>query len=499
MDTIEIGFGEKRRILFVSFLAALLFLLPAAASAEEAATRHAAERKNPHTDIECLHCHRVVPVKGKSSWKEILAGLAKDPVDLCRECHLATEVQHHPVQTKTERKLPEGLPLSGSGEVVCSTCHDVHLKTSKMALLRGYDTGRYNVRMDMCLDCHGTAFSVLNPHRVEAESEKCYTCHVAKPGAGDTQTTVVLQEKIEQICDFCHNVSEKAHPQNVNPFITLPQSLPRGKNGSINCGTCHDPHGTEATLHFLRKTYVEFLEAGRYTNPHVAGDYNSCRGCHTGISTKKEEMRKNRRYRGDDLLICLSCHGSMDSCHPILVKLGPGMRPGSGLPMSADGKITCLTCHNPMPSSGKGLEIRERKPGDARNAICFRCHDKADLTGRNPHSAMSDRESCRFCHDTMTDPTNEEASRVSFISNTRLICLRCHSQENHPMGVDHMVHPKMDIPEPFRLDEKGRITCTTCHNPHIQAKGQEEEAGRTKRFIVEDDGRILCVRCHKKK
>lgn len=454
-------------------------------------------RENPHAGIGCSHCHKIVPERGKTPWKEVLASLAKEPVELCRECHLATEVNHHPVRKKTERKLPEGLPLSGTGEVVCSTCHDVHLKSSRIVLLRGYDTGRYTVRMDMCLDCHGESFSALNPHRVEAESEKCYTCHTTKPGAEDTVSTVVLQERIARICNFCHNVSEKAHPQNVNPLAVLPGKLPRGKGGAVDCGTCHDPHGTESTLHFLRKTYVEFLEAGRYVNPHASGDYSGCRGCHAEVSTKKEEMRKNRRYGGDDLLICLSCHGSMDSCHPILVKLGPGMRPGSGLPLSADGKITCLTCHDPMPAAGKGVEMRERKPGDPGNAICFRCHDKADLTGRNPHSTMTDRDSCRFCHDTMTDPTNEGASRVSFISNTRLICLRCHSQDAHPMGVNHMVRPKMEVPEPFRLDGKGRVTCTTCHNPHIQAR-ETEGTGRKKRFVVEDEGQVICTRCHRR-
>ncbi len=499
MDAMEILVRRTFRAPFLplAVLMTLLCFSPPLTHPVEASPTGKGIRENPHGKLECVHCHKRVPDKGKTPWKEVLAGLVKEPVELCRECHLASEVNHHPVQKKTERNLPEGLPLSVTGDVVCSTCHDVHLKTSRVALLRGFDTGRYNVRMDMCLDCHGQNFSTLNPHRVEAESEKCYTCHATKPGAGDTASTIVLQERIVQICNFCHNVGEKAHPQNVNPLSVLPRGLPRAKGGEVDCGTCHDPHGTESTVHFLRKTYTEFLEAGRYINPHNSGDFSGCRGCHMDISTKKEEMRKNRRYGGDDLLICLSCHGSMDSCHPILVKLGAGMRPGSALPLSTDGKITCLTCHNPMPAAGKGLELRERKPGDPSNAICFRCHDKADLAGRNPHSAMTDRESCRFCHDTMTDPTNEEASRVSFISNTRLICLRCHAQQNHPMGVDHMVRPKMEIPEPFRLDNKGRISCTTCHNPHIEARATEGR-GRKKRFVVEDDGKVLCSRCHRR-
>lgn len=478
-------------------LLAGVLLFPHRAGAQDLPSKAERVRENPHINVECGQCHKVLPEKGKTHWKDVLAGLTKDPVEICRECHLATEVNHHPIQKKTDRKLPEELPLSASGEVVCSTCHNVHLKTSRIALLRGYDTGRYNVRMDMCLDCHGESFSALNPHRVEAESEKCYTCHTTKPGAADTGSTIGLQEKLAQVCDFCHNVSEKAHPANVNPVAELPKTLPLGKGKVVNCGTCHDPHGTEGTLHFLRKNYTDFLEAGRYANPHVSGDYNSCRGCHGGVSTSKEEMRKNRRYGGDDLLICLSCHGSMDACHPILVKLGPRMKPGKGLPLSADGKITCLTCHYPMAAPGKRIDLRERKPGDLSNTICFRCHDKADLAGRNPHSAMTDKDSCRFCHDTMTDPTNEEASRVSFISNTRMICLRCHAQDFHPMGVNHMVAPKMTVPEPFRLDGKGRLTCTTCHNPHIEAR-RTDGGGAKKRFIVDEEGMVLCSRCHRR-
>ena len=105
-----------------------------------------------------------------------------------------------------------------------------------------------------------------------------------------------------------------------------------------------------------------------------------------------------------------------------------------------------MTCHDPMPAGGHGVATRGREPGEPINALCFRCHNREDLMGRNPHSSMSDRFSCRFCHDTMTDPTNEEAARVSFVSNTRLICLRCHPQEAHPMGVNHMVKPKKDLP-----------------------------------------------------
>jgi hypothetical protein len=458
---------------------------------------------NPHLGIPCGDCHREIPEKGKIAAKTVMGRLRKPPVELCRDCH--PEASHHPVARKAERKIPEDLPLGPGGDVICSTCHDIHMKKAVPALLRGYDMGRYAVRMDMCLDCHGERFNDINPHRIESESEKCSTCHPSRPVKGDKTANVPLQDKLVQICNFCHNVKEKEHPLNVDPLRKIPDRLPRSRSGGIMCGTCHDPHGTEGTLHFLRKDYVEFLETGRYMNPHERSDYAGCLGCHLEMATRKEDMRKNLRFQGDDLLICHSCHGGMDSCHPILVKLGPGMNPGKGLPLTADGKIKCLTCHNPTVEGGSGVAMRERAPEDPVNTICFRCHNKVDLLSRNPHSSMTDRESCKFCHDTMTDPTNEEAARVSFISNTRLICLRCHPQEKHPAGVNHMVVPAVPLREPFRADSKGRITCTTCHNPHIDVRGEEkgkeekkgEKSGK-KRFVVEQDDGTICTLCHRR-
>ncbi|HQT96884.1 MAG TPA: cytochrome c3 family protein [Thermodesulfobacteriota bacterium] len=449
---------------------------------------------NPHLGISCTECHAKIPAKGKTASAEVLAGLKKGPVELCRDCHPESEVSHHPVVKKTERALPEGLPLSAAGEVICSTCHDIHRKEPASYLLRGFGTGRYAVRMDLCLDCHGESFAAINPHNAGPESEKCRTCHVGKPGAADDSGTVKMRENLGKICDFCHDVRTKAHPGNVDTMKRLPEGLPRGKGGEVICGTCHDPHGTPDTIHFLRSKYVEALERGRYANPHGRSDYASCQGCHLEVRLKKEEMRTNLRYGGDDMRICHSCHGAMDACHPVLINLPDTMKPGKDLPLTPDGKIKCLTCHDPM-AEGSGVAVRRKEKGEPVNALCFRCHDKADLSSRNPHATMSDRETCRFCHDTMTDPTNEEAGRVSFISNTRLICLRCHAQENHPMGVNHMVAPKGEVPEPFKLDGRGRLTCTTCHNPHIDVKGN---GGRSHRFVVAGEGSALCSRCHRR-
>ncbi len=480
-----------RRAAIALLAAALGFASPGGASDPPPAAGGA--RENPHSGMRCEECHSRIPDKGKGEGARALDFLTKDPVALCRDCHPVADASHHPVVKRTGRELPEGLPLGAGGEVICSTCHDVHLKKAPVALLRGFDTGRYSVRMDMCLDCHAGTFSAINPHQAEAESRKCYTCHVGAPA---DNATVSLREDLIKTCDFCHNVAAKSHPLNVDALRKLPNSLPRGRKGEVMCGTCHDPHGGDVTLHFLRTQYVEFLEAGRYANPHGRNDYSSCLGCHREMATRDDAMRKNLRYGGDDLQICLSCHGGMDSCHPILVHLLPGMKPGPDLALSGEGKIKCTTCHDPTPTGRSGVAMRGRESGEPVNTICFRCHDKADLFSRNPHAKMSDRGTCKFCHDTMTDPTNEEAARVSFISNTRLICLRCHAQSGHPAGVDHMVAPKSILPDAFKLDGKGKMTCTTCHNPHLEALG--EPGARRHRYVVEAEGMSLCSICHRR-
>ncbi len=164
----------------VGTILAVFLLVPAASrAAGEGALPEAREWKNPHLALDCRDCHARIPEKGKSTPAEVIAGLKAEPVAVCRDCHEASVTSHHPVVQKTERKLPEGLPLGPGGEVICSTCHDVHLKVRVTVLLRGFDTGRYSVRMDMCLDCHAENFYALNPHRVEKASERCYTCHPA--------------------------------------------------------------------------------------------------------------------------------------------------------------------------------------------------------------------------------------------------------------------------------------------------------------------------------
>lgn len=66
------------------------------------------------------------------------------------------------------------------------------------------------------------------------------------------------------------------------------------------------------------------------------------------------------------------------------------------------------------------------------------------------------------------------------------ICIGCHPNSpgnDHPIGL-----AVADIPKKLPLDEEGKITCITCHEPH--GKGTEE---RLLRIRFND----LCIECHK--
>ncbi|RMG60077.1 MAG: hypothetical protein D6713_03955 [Deltaproteobacteria bacterium] len=445
----------------------------------------------PHAEAGCRDCHTPEFPDATKEKPRLLGG----PVSACQACHGKDETSHHPVWVTPKGKGKKFFLWGEKQSVVCTTCHEIHQKVPAPGLLRGFPEGKYSVRLDLCIDCHGETFFEINPHSGKVEGESCLTCHESIPGEEDTATDVKVREKTIEVCDFCHNVKEKSHPENVASLERIPANLPRDSSGNVTCGTCHDPHGTAETLFFLRKRYIEHLEMSRYEYPHGLENARNCKGCHIDVETDKKKMRENLRFGGDTLRICLSCHGAMDSCHPVLMKPPPGMNEGAGLPLSKDGKIICTTCHDPMPDKGGGVLLRVAGREGNIHDLCRKCHEILELASLNPHSSMDDRGTCRFCHDILTETDNPELMKTSFISNPRLVCLRCHGKSNHPGGVSHLVTPSRPLPPEMETDARGRITCTTCHKPHIDTTGKEENP---EIFVINAPSSSLCSACHEK-
>jgi predicted CXXCH cytochrome family protein len=89
-----------------------------------------------------------------------------------------------------------------------------------------------------------------------------------------------------------------------------------------------------------------------------------------------------------------------------------------------DGKVTCLSCHNPYSTRNAKLTQSNRE-----SRLCLRCHHRLE---RPDHAGIETVETCLACHP-KTMPTH---------------------RQQVPGGM------KGDWP----LDEQGRMLCVTCHD-----------------------------------
>lgn len=97
------------------------------------------------------------------------------------------------------------------------------------------------------------------------------------------------------------------------------------------------------------------------------------------------------------------------------------------------------------------------------------------------------RGRCELCHLKM--PTDGEVGR--FTRDISYLCQECHSisvRNSHPIG---MV-PSMTVPDDFSLDWAGRMTCATCHDPHV-----ESFDGGSMYLRSSATGKDFCDLCHR--
>jgi ribosomal protein L40E len=131
------------------------------------------------------------------------------------------------------------------------------------------------------------------------------------------------------------------------------------------------------------------------------------------------------------------------------------------------------------------------------------------------HKQLNDKgviveEICLYCHAEKPDEKNTDHEEVKLIGNLEVICQRCHAiSGNHSGNFNHMVKPsakyvkimkqmeaKFDIILP--LDEEGKLTCITCHNPHqkgVIPSDRKGAKGADSKFRHRLPGK-LCLECH---
>jgi len=253
------------------------------------------------------------------------------------------------------------------------------------------------------------------------------------------------------------------------------------------------------------------------TNIHYTGKY--CNECH--VQTPVEGGDKYLKFNGDYRYLC-RCHENTSSLpiHPFDIK--PSLEKEKRMPPDfplENGKVTCKTCHNIYLQCQKrmfGKNSLRGAPYARRTDFCYKCHEEKRYQRLNPHEQINKDgeviiEKCLFCHKEKPDQAHATFKEVKFIGNIEALCIRCHPVAgNHAGNFNHMgvlpspgmlknmkaMEKKFNLILP--LDEDGKMTCITCHNPHEKGIIPEDKPGARgagSKYRHRLPGK-LCQECH---
>ena len=262
------------------------------------------------------------------------------------------------------------------------------------------------------------------------------------------------------------------------------------------------------------------------TNIHFTGKY--CTECHEKAPEKGGD--KLLKYNGDYSQLC-KCHGYTPSSYIHPVDIVPSEEKRAKIPDDlplVNGKLVCATCHDmylQCQSSYNGATNKKFLRGPhymKRTTLCFRCHDENQYARLDPHNQISDsgeinNNKCLYCHVEIPDPKVQTYSDVKLIGRLEVLCFRCHFKQSkfHPINANHLRIPseavianmeeseeKLGVILP--LDNEGKITCPTCHNPHERGvlpseKPSAQGASEKYRLRLAAKNLQICIACHKDK
>jgi len=487
------------------------------------------DKPNPHFSLACSECHAGNPVVGKDTAETVaFANGEGGNVALCEKCHDPMD-NIHPVDVDPARAVPPVsppalLPLGtrgeGKGRVVCSTCHFIHAKTAGLKLLRGFPErsdpaeiarAPFKDRRDLCKACHGADLARKTPHKGKAGGTRtCSFCHSSQPRAG---VPVELSRRLIEVCDFCHAATRGGHYLMVNPFAdptleaeVAASTLPK-QDGAYTCVSCHNPHGGTGEAKFLRREFIELaLKSGRI-RPHY--QVSLCRSCHTTMplaprgAPGAQKLSEIPLREENPNRLCNRCHESglsKANAHPIrAVPEKIRERMPADWPLF-EGSLTCVTCHTAGDSpffDPANPNFLRGGPYENRNDICWKCHLREELAQLNPHHEIQSGRGCELCHDTKPDRSKPiDVKKLKFKGDIVVLCQRCHEYQPHPANFNHnglpdaerMKRVRIQIPDDFPLDAEGKLTCATCHNPHVG------DVAALRGVVV---GLEICDNCHK--
>lgn len=266
------------------------------------------------------------------------------------------------------------------------------------------------------------------------------------------------------------------------------------------------------------------------TNIHFNKHY--CTECHLQRPVEGSALQ----LRFENYTETCRCHGYTPDTytHPVNIPLSKEKRATipAEFPLTDD-KITCDTCHNMALQCEPKHELQHHNKAFlrtdsslGRTFLCFQCHQEEQYKMLDPHKQLDESgginpESCLYCHEIRPDEQHATlesrkngGGAIRLVGNLEVLCLRCHNKkaEKHPLNNNHLVKPSKKVSSRMRwserklwiilpLNDEGKITCITCHNPHERGVIPTEKAASAG---ASDKGRLrkargggsICVVCH---
>jgi predicted CXXCH cytochrome family protein len=453
----------------------------------------------------------------------------------------------------------QGMPAYIPTASMCFTCHDGTVMDSRQIFSSKNHQKNMNVKhaniKDLPLDKHGDIYCGT-----------CHTPHSLKPDRPGGLAPFLRKDKMNSdLCLSCHAnqaQNHKNHPIKVQAAAnnSMPKSTFWGRDGSMECMTCHPIHGKEPVNGVVGKDRSKLCASCheayfkiKLTDHDLASSFKSkagnmgpdfsgndpCAACHASHDGKAKHMwTMEIDPNAGENAYCLGCHSDnglgkqktfTHAGHPVSnVKLSKNI-PELGI--KAGDKLLCKSCHDPHQwefsqkhavdaNNEEGTEYTSflRLPDDAQGQLCVACHSSQSSMFKSDHSVAREgfqqlfrasnslRGQCTVCHGAHTDALKGSKDDNPYI----VLCMRCHDGQhfatsvvhnNHPIGVPFNSKSKLSG---YNKDGQTLLSCNTCHDPHKW--GKTIETSRTADLNGDDRNSFLtisnwpepnlCLDCH---
>lgn len=431
----------------------------------------------------CLSCH-----DGTTALGNIRIGSARGQVTLGAlkgRASLGTDLSDdHPISFVYDAALAlkqgrladpatvlKVLPLDGSQQLQCTSCHDPH-----------EDRYRKFLRMDnrggaLCIGCHrernwtasahaaspatwrggGQSPWPNTPYKTVADNG-CENCH--RPHAAPHPPRLLGNTQERAVCLGCHNGSVaaknidpeflkfSAHPIASTDWTHDPKESPATMPRHVTCVDCHNPHQAWSTP---------------ASPPTASGRLRGVRGVNISGGAVAEAIYEYE--------VCLKCHGIMDqttsgmvrqdNIRNIRLKINPSN-----------------PSYHPVATTGRNDAMRGFEPGYSTASIisCTDCHNNDEWTpsGTRPRGAHGSRYQPILEREYQAnDPTNE-----SF--QTYALCYKCHNR-------DYLISDRArTFPHRKHVVEK-QAPCAACHDAH----GSRQNVGMINFMLRDRTGKTV--------